>query len=165
MDSSLHLRVEGLTRGIPDADRSGLKDAVAQNLNRDDLTRLGFCDREHQLPRVKHLLAVEPRNHISNLEPGLLGRSVWRNTAHQHAGGIVKLEFCSELRRQVLSFDPEIAAATYPNFTRSVITLRASSEGTAKPMPRFPPELLRMAVLMPMRRPVTSTNAPPSRRG
>ena len=86
MGSSIRLGEEVVIGCLADSDPERLGRAVAQNLNRDGLTRLGLCHRELQLTSVKHLLAVEPRNHISDLEPGLLGRSVRRNPAHQRTG-------------------------------------------------------------------------------
>jgi hypothetical protein len=44
---------------------------------------------------------------------------------------------------------------------RLSITWRAVLTGIAKPMPRLPPVLEKIAVLMPSRLPATSTSAPP----
>ena len=56
---------------------------------------------------------------------------------------------------------PRKPRCTLPNLMRLSITLRAWFEGTAKPMPMLPPLWLKMAELIPTRRPSASTSAPP----
>ena len=67
--------------------------------------------------------------------------------------------YFSKLTWSILN--PNHPLLTSPNWIRSLITLRATEDGIARPIPSEPPEEDLIMVLMPINLPFISINAPP----
>src|SRR3989454_2134433 len=95
-------------------DLDGLLALIAPDLHLCGLTRREQADAALQVDGALEPLAVELYEDVTSLDPGLCGRAVGHDVAHEHAHRVLDAELARQLGRQRLDLDTEPAAGHAP---------------------------------------------------